>query len=74
MQVRRIMISGLSGMQAADCVSCRQALRAAAIDKDNASVLVCGGGGVALLVAKQLKDMGAWVWMLQRSQSRKWVT
>ena len=43
----------------------------ASLDQDNASVLVCGGGGVALLVAKQLRDQGAWVWMLQRSQSRK---
>ncbi|KAK9813238.1 hypothetical protein WJX72_011268 [[Myrmecia] bisecta] len=43
----------------------------AALDPDNASILVCGGGGVALDVTRKLKDMGAWVWMLQRSDSRK---
>ena len=41
------------------------------IDPDNASVLVCGGGGVALEVARRLKDAGAWVWMLQRSDIRR---
>lgn len=38
---------------------------------DNASVLVCGGGGIGLDVTRKLKDMGAWVWMLQRSDSRR---
>ena len=52
------------------CCACRCATRAT-IDKDNASVLVCGGGGVALLTAKKLRDLGAWVWMLQRTQNRK---
>eukprot|EP00882_Tetradesmus_deserticola_P023395 GHRQ01025458.1.p2 GENE.GHRQ01025458.1~~GHRQ01025458.1.p2 ORF type:complete len:126 (+),score=28.78 GHRQ01025458.1:211-588(+) len=41
---------------------------AAGIDPDNASILVCGGGGVALHVTKKLKDMGSWVWMMQVRQ------
>lgn len=41
------------------------------LDPDNASILVCGGGGVALEVTRKLKDMGSWVWMLQRSDSRR---
>lgn len=39
---------------------------------DNASVLVCGGGGIGLDVTRKLKDMGAWVWMLQRSDTRRY--
>ena len=42
------------------------------MDPDNASILVCGGGGIALDVTRKLKDMGAWVWMLQRSDSRRY--
>jgi pyruvate/2-oxoglutarate dehydrogenase complex dihydrolipoamide dehydrogenase (E3) component len=34
---------------------------------DNANILVCGGGGVAMECTKLLKDMGSWVWMLQRT-------
>jgi nucleoside-diphosphate-sugar epimerase len=41
------------------------------LDPDNASILVCGGGGVALGVTRRLKDMGSWVWMLQRTDTRK---
>ena len=43
----------------------------AAIDPDNANVLVCGGGGIAMLVSKKLKDMGSWVWCMQRSDTRQ---
>lgn len=43
----------------------------AELSPDNASILVCGGGGIALDVTRKLKDMGAWVWMLQRSDSRR---
>lgn len=41
------------------------------LDPDNASILVCGGGGVALHVTRKLKDMGSWVWMMQRTDVRK---
>jgi shikimate 5-dehydrogenase len=44
---------------------------AADLDPDNASILVCGGGGVALSVTRKLKDMGSWVWMLQRKEDRR---
>jgi shikimate 5-dehydrogenase len=44
---------------------------AADVDPDNASILVCGGGGVALSVTRKLKDMGSWVWMLQRKEDRR---
>lgn len=49
-------------------------VRAEALDPDNASILVAGGGGVALSVTRRLKDMGSWVWMLQRSDSRRSVS
>jgi hypothetical protein len=52
-------------------VSRSRAIRAEALDPDNASILVAGGGGVALLVTRKLKDMGSWVWVLQRSDSRR---
>eukprot|EP00873_Tetraselmis_striata_P027628 jgi/Tetstr1/447892/TSEL_035201.t1 len=41
------------------------------LDPDNASILVCGGGGVALEVTRKLKNMGSWVWMLQRTEERR---
>lgn len=48
-----------------------QTVRAQALDPDNASILVAGGGGVALSVTRRLKDMGSWVWVLQRSDTRR---
>lgn len=48
-------------------------VRAETMDPDNASILVAGGGGVALSVTRRLKDMGSWVWMLQRSDTRRCV-
>jgi shikimate 5-dehydrogenase len=54
---------------------CRPRVSAAAtydsIDPDNASILVCGGGGVALSVTRKLKNMGSWVWQLQRTDVRR---
>lgn len=41
------------------------------LDPDNASILVCGGGGVALEVTRKLKNWGSWVWMLQRTEERR---
>ncbi|KAG1678959.1 hypothetical protein FOA52_013022 [Chlamydomonas sp. UWO 241] len=41
------------------------------LDPDNASILVCGGGGVALQVTRKLKNMGSWVWQLQRTDKRR---
>jgi len=45
--------------------------KAADLDPDNTNILVCGGGGVAMETVKILKDMGSWVWMLQRHDERK---
>jgi D-arabinose 1-dehydrogenase-like Zn-dependent alcohol dehydrogenase len=38
-----------------------------ALDPDNASVLIAGGAGVGMHTTRKLKDMGAWVYMMQRS-------
>lgn len=54
---------------------CRLRVNAGAVqydlDPDNASILVCGGGGVALHVTRKLKNMGSWVWQLQRTDVRR---
>ncbi len=54
------------------CCRSRNVSIKAEMSPDNASILVCGGGGIALDVTRKLKDMGAWVWMLQRSDSRRY--
>lgn len=43
----------------------------AALDPDNTSILVCGGAGTAMHTTRKLKDMGAWVWMLQRTDKNR---
>jgi hypothetical protein len=42
-----------------------------ALDPDNSSIMVCGGAGVAMHATRKLKDMGAWVWMLQRTENNR---
>jgi NADP-dependent 3-hydroxy acid dehydrogenase YdfG len=46
-------------------------ITAAALEPDNSSIMVCGGSGVAMHTTRKLKDMGAWVWMLQRSEANR---
>eukprot|EP01025_Chloroclados_australasicus_P029391 TRINITY_DN29379_c0_g1_i3.p2 TRINITY_DN29379_c0_g1~~TRINITY_DN29379_c0_g1_i3.p2 ORF type:complete len:288 (+),score=44.61 TRINITY_DN29379_c0_g1_i3:42-905(+) len=52
-------------------VSCIARAEPAELDPDNASILVAGGAGVAMHATRKLKDMGAWVWMLQRSDKNR---
>ena len=49
----------------------RSSVIARALDPDNSSIMVCGGAGVAMHATRTLKDMGAWVWMLQRTENNR---
>jgi predicted transcriptional regulator len=41
------------------------------LPSDPCSILVCGGGGVAIHTTRKLKNMGSWVWQLQRTDVRR---
>lgn len=49
----------------------RQHAARAALDPDNTSIMVCGGAGTAMHTTRKLKDMGAWVWMMQRTDNNR---
>mmetsp|Transcript_957 Transcript_957/g.1725 ORF Transcript_957/g.1725 Transcript_957/m.1725 type:complete len:243 (+) Transcript_957:63-791(+) len=42
-----------------------------AFDPDNSSILVAGESGVGVQVTRKLKDMGAWVWMMQSTDEKR---
>lgn len=44
---------------------------AAELDPDNASILVAGEGDMCVEVVRLLKDAGAWVWVLQKTDERR---